>query len=67
MQLTTLPATTIRHALIDYRALLIRLNAAYPETFQHTHPQLIAQLDATLLSIEGNISECAIIPTACRR
>lgn len=62
-----LPSTTIRHALIDYRSLLIRLNNDWPETFQHTHPQLIAQIDAALLEIEGNITTVLLAPYACAK
>jgi len=65
-EMTTLPSTIIRHALIDYRSLLLRLAVDYPDTFKHTHPQLIAQIDDGLLSIEGNISQVAIIPVACK-
>jgi hypothetical protein len=61
-----LPATTIRSALIDYRAELIRINRKFPEVFKYTHPQLIAQIDEVLLSIEGNITEVEITPATCR-
>jgi hypothetical protein len=60
-----LPSTTIRHALIDYRALLIRLANDYPETFKRTHPPLIAQIDAALFEIAGNIQHVAIVPLTC--
>jgi len=62
-----LPSTIIRHALIDYRSLLIRLNNDYPETFQHTHPKLIADIDATLYAIEGNVTMVSIMPHACAK
>lgn len=61
----TLPSTTIRYALIDYRSLLLRLVKAYPDTYKHS-PELIAQIDDVLLSIEGNIKEVAITPLTCK-
>lgn len=63
--MAVLPSTTIRTALVDYRAMLIRLNNTYPETFRHTHPQLIAQIDSALMEIEGNITTVQITPCAC--
>jgi len=63
----TLPSTTIRTALVDYRAQLLRLVNTYPETFKHTHPALIQSIDDALLSIEGNIQEVGIVPLTCAR
>lgn len=65
--MTTLPSAIVRTALVDLRAELLHLYATYPETFRTTHPQLIAQLDAALLSIEGNIDQVQILPLTCRR
>lgn len=62
----SLPSTTIRTALIDYRALLLRLVNTYPDTYKQS-PQLIAEIDDALLSIEGNITQVAIVPMTCAR
>ena len=62
-----LPSTTIRTALVDYRAQLLRLVSTYPETFKHTHPALIQSIDDALLSIEGNIQEVGIVPLTCAK
>jgi len=61
-----LPSTTIRTALIDYRANLIRMNSQWPDVFKHTHPKLIADIDAVLLSIEGNVTEVSVTPVSCK-
>lgn len=61
-----LPSTTLRTALIDYRANLLRLYNQWPDIFQHTHPKLIADIDAVLLSVEGNVTEVTILPASCK-
>lgn len=61
----TLSQTTLRTALIDYRAELIRLSVRFPEAFKSTNDKTIAELDAVLLSIEGNISRVSITPLSC--
>lgn len=65
MQPLTLSQTTLRTALIDYRAELIRLSVKFPQTFKNTNDKTIAELDAVLLSIEGNISRVSITPLSC--
>ena len=61
----TLSQTTLRTALVDYRAELIRLCVKFPQTFKDTNDKTIAELDAVLLSIEGNISRVSIAPLSC--
>ena len=65
MQTLSLSSTTIRTALVDYRAELIRLSVKFPETFKSINDQTIAELDAVLLSIEGNVTRISITPLIC--
>lgn len=65
MEPLSLSQTTLRTALVDYRAELIRLSVRFPQTFKTTNDQTIAELDAVLLSIEGNISRVSIAPFSC--
>ena len=65
MQPLTLSQTTLRTALVDYRAELIRLSVKFPQTFKGTNDKTIAELDAVLLSIEGNINRVSIAPLSC--
>lgn len=65
MQPLNLSQTTLRTALIDYRAELIRLSVKFPTTFKDTNDKTIAEIDAVLLSIEGNISRVAVVPLSC--
>lgn len=65
MQPLTLSQTTLRTALVDYRAELIRLSVKFPQTFKDTNDKTISELDAVLLSIEGNISRVAVVPVSC--
>jgi hypothetical protein len=66
MQPLSLTSTTLRTALVNYRAELIRLSVKFPETFKNTNDKTIAELDAVLLSIEGNIDRIAIAPVSCK-
>ena len=61
----SLSQTTLRTALVDYRAELIRLSVKFPDTFKNTNDRTIAELDAVLLGIEGNISRVSIAPLSC--
>jgi hypothetical protein len=65
VQTLSLSSTTIRTALVDYRAELIRLSVKFPETFKSVNDQTIAELDAVLLSIEGNVTRISITPLIC--
>ena len=62
--MATLSATTMWYALTDYRNQLIHLNVKYPDRFNHT--QTIAELDAALLAIEGNITTVTVAPSTCK-
>ena len=64
--MATLTSSTLRTALVDYRAELLRMTAKRPEIFGAYHDQLIAQIDDVLLEIEGNISSVSIMPLACK-
>lgn len=66
-----LSATTVRTALIDYRAELIRMQTKYP--MQAKYPKIyeensavIKSIDDALLSIEGNITRVMISPVTCK-
>lgn len=65
MEPLSLSQTTLRTALVDYRAELIRLSVKLPQTFKNTNDKIIAELDAVLLGIEGNISRVSIAPLSC--
>lgn len=62
--MSVLSATTLRIALIDYRAELIRLSVKYPCHFKNN--QTIADIDAALLEIDGNVRHVSIQPYACK-
>jgi hypothetical protein len=62
----SLSSTTIRTALVDYRAELLRLVVLYPKTFGGNR-ETIAQIDGALLSIEGNIQDVGIVPLTCSK
>lgn len=64
--MATLTLTTIRTALIDYRSELLRLTTKFPEIYSKHHQQTIAQIDAALLEIEGNVQSVLISPLACK-
>ena len=64
--MATLTSSTLRTALVDYRAELLRMTAKRPEIFGVYHGRLIAQIDDVLLEIEGNISSVLIMPLACK-
>jgi len=60
-----LSATTVRTALIDYRAELILLQTRYPQIYKE-NSAVIKSIDDALLSIEGNITEVMISPITCK-
>ncbi len=64
--MATLTSATLRTALVDYRAELLRMTAKRPEIFGAYHDQIIKQIDDALLEIEGNISSVSIMPLACK-
>lgn len=61
----TLQATTLRTALIDYRAELIRLLKHFP-TIYADNSKVISEIDAALVSMEGNIQTINLIPASCK-
>ena len=62
-----LSATTLRIALIDYRAELIRMQAKFPSSFNNAeHDSLIKSIDEVLCEIDGNIAEVMISPVTCK-
>ena len=65
-QPVTLSSTTVRTALIDYRAELIRLAVKFPQHFGTANDATIASIDAALLSIEGNVSTVSLAPCTCK-
>lgn len=62
--MNTLNATTLRTALVDYRAELLRMMNKYPSTFA-SNDAAIDEIDRVLLSIEGNITTVNVTPTTC--
>ena len=65
--MTKLSSTTLRIALIDYRAELIRMQVKFPSSFNNAeHDSLIKSIDDALLSIDGNITEVMISPVTCK-
>ena len=59
-----LTSTTLRTALVDYRAELLRLSSRYPDTYKQ-NSLTIYNIDSVLLSLEGNIDSVAIVPVSC--
>jgi len=66
IEMATLTSSTLRTALVDYRAELLRMTAKRPEVFGAYHEQIIKQIDDALLEIEGNITSVEITPLACK-
>ena len=62
--MSTLDASTVRIALIDYRAALLQLSNEFPHVYT-TFGDKIKQIDDALLSIEGNVTTVQIIPNTC--
>lgn len=59
-----LQATTLRTALIDYKAELLRLINLYPAVYKD-NDQAIDEIDKILVSIDGNITTVDINPATC--
>jgi hypothetical protein len=59
-----LSSTTVRIALIDYRAELIRMQVKYPSTFNND--ELIKSIDEALYEIDGNITDVMISAVTCK-
>jgi len=64
--MATLASATLRTALVDYRAELLRMTAKRPEIFGAYHDQIIKQIDDALLEIEGSITSVEITPLTCK-
>jgi len=62
--MTTIDATILRLALIDYRQRVLQLAKQFPETFAE-RSTVVKQLDDALLSIEGNVATVHIQPATC--
>jgi hypothetical protein len=60
----SLSSTTLRTALVDYRAELMRMAWKYPDQFKN-NDKAIKEIDDVLLSIEGNITLVGVTPLAC--
>ena len=63
--MTTIDATTLRLALINYRQRVMQLANEFPETFGTRSNSVIAELDDALLCIGGNITTVNIQPATC--
>lgn len=65
--MSILSSTTIRTALVDYRAELIRMQIKYPSSFNNEeHDKLIKSIDDILCEIEGSITHVTITPNSCK-
>ena len=62
--MSTIDATTLRTALVDYRTELLYLRNKYPSVYD-THDAAIKEIDDVLLSIEGNITTVNVTPSTC--
>ena len=62
--MSTLSATTLRTALVDYRAEMLRLANKYPQMYSSAD-DVIKSIDGVLMSIEGNVTSVNITPNTC--
>ena len=63
--MSILSSTTIRTALVDYRAELIRMQIKYPQVYKE-NSAIIKSIDDALLSIEGNVEHVMISAHSCK-
>ena len=63
--MTILSSTTIRTALVDYRAELIRMQIKFPQVYKE-NSAVIKSIDDALLSIEGNVQHVMISAHSCK-
>jgi hypothetical protein len=63
--MSILSSTTIRTALVDYRAELIRMQIKYPQVYKE-NSAVIKSIDDALLSIEGNVEHVMISAHSCK-
>lgn len=63
--MSVLSSTTIRTALVDYRAELIRMQIKYPQVYKE-NDAVIKSIDEALLSIEGNVQHVMISAHSCK-
>jgi hypothetical protein len=63
--MTTIDASILRLALINYRQRVLALAKDFPDTFAEPSEDTIRQLDDALLCIEGNITTVNINPATC--
>jgi hypothetical protein len=61
-----LSSTTIRLALIDYRASLIRLESKFPDVYGNgNHHESVYDIDVALMEIEGNCTQVSLTAYTC--
>jgi hypothetical protein len=64
--MAVLSATTIRLALIDYRAKLISLESKFPDVYGNSnHDESIYDIDVALMEIEGNCTQVSLAAYTC--
>lgn len=63
--MSILSSTTIRTALVDYRAELIRMQIKHPQVYKE-NSAVIKSIDDALLSIEGNVQHVMISAHSCK-
>jgi len=63
--MTILSSTTIRTALVDYRAELIRMQIKFPQVYKE-NSAVIKSIDDALLSIDANVEHVMISAHSCK-
>ena len=63
--MSILSSTTIRTALVDYRAELIRMQIKFPQVYEE-NSAVIKSIDDALLSIERNVEHVMISAHSCK-
>lgn len=63
--MSVLSSTTIRTALVDYRAELIRMQIKFPQVYKE-NSAIIKSIDDALYEIEGNVEHVMISAHSCK-
>lgn len=63
--MSILSSTTIRTALVDYRAELIRMQIKFPQVYKE-NSAIIKSIDDALYEIEGNVQHVMISAHSCK-
>jgi len=63
--MSVLSSATIRTALVDYRAELIRMQIKFPQVYKE-NSAIIKSIDDALYEIEGNVEHVMISAHSCK-